>query len=131
MTDQPSETVPPAPDDSWQWKIVEIFGHRRHAGRVREEEQFGQRMCRIDVPVKGDPAANGWNSYFYGGAAIFGVHPSTEEDVMKLNKPYEPPSRARLASPDDFYEHDGDEDPDEELERAMDGTDDSGRPLAP
>lgn len=89
------------PDDGWRWEIVEIFGHRRHAGRVRSEERFGIQMCRIDVPVKGDPATHGWESYFYGGAAIFGVHPSSEADVMRLNKPYEPPARARLMAPSD------------------------------
>ena len=30
--------------DGWEWAVVEIFGHRRHAGRTREEERFGAKM---------------------------------------------------------------------------------------
>ena len=39
----------------WEWMLVEIMGHRTHWGRSREEERFGAKMLRIDVPVKGDP----------------------------------------------------------------------------
>lgn len=97
--------------DGWEWAIVEIFGHRSHAGRAREEERFGSKMLRIDVPLKGDPAANGWESHFYGGGSIFSYTPTDEASVMRANKPYEAPSRFRLPAPDDELDE---EDHDEE-----------------
>lgn len=60
-----------AEDDGWQWAIVEIFGHRKHAGRTREEERFGAKMLRIDVPIDGDPA-KGWTTIYYGGSSDCG-----------------------------------------------------------
>ena len=32
------------------WAIVELMGHRRLAGYVRQAEQFGAAMLRLDVP---------------------------------------------------------------------------------
>lgn len=88
----------PAP---WEWAIVEIFGHRKHAGRTREEERFGAKMLRVDVPIKGDPDANGWESHYYGGSSLFSYTPTDEASVMRLNKPYEPASAYRLPAPVD------------------------------
>src|SRR5437879_3220021 len=75
----------------FEWCIVEIFGHRRHAGRGREEERFGSKMLRIDVPTKGD-AAGPWETMFYGGSSIFSFTLTDEQTVMRMNKPYEPPA---------------------------------------
>lgn len=68
----------------WEWAVVEIFGHRSHAGRAREEEKFGAKMLRIDVPLKGDPDANGWETHFYGGSSIFSYTLTDEASVMKI-----------------------------------------------
>jgi hypothetical protein len=91
----------PPETNGWEWAIVEIFGHRRHAGRAREEERFGAKMLRIDVPLKGDPAANGWETHWYGGSSIFSYTLTDEDSVLRANKPYEPPSRYRLPAPED------------------------------
>lgn len=87
-------------DAGWEWGIVDIFGHRKHAGRVREEERFGAKMLRIDVPVKGDHAANGWETHWYGGSSIFSYTMTDEETVVRANKPYDRPSVFRLAAPE-------------------------------
>ncbi|WP_206513299.1 hypothetical protein [Pelagibacterium montanilacus] len=84
--------------EDFEWAVVEIFGHRRHAGRAREEERFGSKMLRIDVPIEGDPA-KGWTSHFYGGASIFSFTPSDKATVMRINRPYAPPARYRLTEP--------------------------------
>lgn len=88
--------------DGWEWAVVEIFGHRRHAGRTREEERFGAKMLRIDVPVKGDPEANGWTTHYYGGSAIFSFALTDEATALRFNKPYEPPSRYSLLTPENY-----------------------------
>lgn len=86
--------------EGWEWAIVEVFGHRRHAGRTREEERFGAKMLRIDIPVDGDPA-KGWITHFYGGSSIFSFGLADRASVMRANKPYESASRYALQSPDD------------------------------
>ena len=80
----------PAPeDDGWEWAVVEIMGHRRHAGRTREVERFGAKMVRVDVPTKGDPTVHGWTTHFYPGSALFSFTPSDEATCLRMNKPYE------------------------------------------
>lgn len=91
-------SAPQPETDGWEWAIVEIFGHRRHVGRIREEERFGAKMMRVDVPVKGDPAVNGWETHWYGGSSIFSLMLTDEATALRANKPYEPPSRFLLSS---------------------------------
>lgn len=93
-------------DDGWEWAVVEVMGHRRHAGRTREVERYGIKMIRVDVPTKGDPEANGWTTHFYTGTSLFSVTPCTQEAALKANKPYEPPARLALParSPDEADE---------------------------
>ena len=91
--------------EAYEWAIVEVFGHRRHAGRVREEERFGAKMLRIDVPNRGSPDEHGWSTHFYGGAAIFSFSLTDEATALRINKPYDAPSRTLLpasGAEDDF-----------------------------
>ena len=83
-------TTRPDEVDGWEWALVEIFGHRRHIGRAREEERFGAKMLRIDVPLKGDPDANGWETHWYSGGSIFSYTLTDEASAMRGNKPWEP-----------------------------------------
>lgn len=96
-------------EPEFEWAIVEIMGHRKHAGRVREEERFGAKMLRIDVPtiaiVGVDLAADagggsftstavtGWTTHWYGGSSIFSFTLTDEESVMRINRPYYSPKR--------------------------------------
>jgi hypothetical protein len=99
-----------AEPDGWEWMLVEIMGHRTHWGRARQEERFGAKMLRIDVPVKGDAAVNGWSTHYYGGASIFSFTLTDEATVMKRNKPWDAPSRLTFSPIDD--------EPDEEQDSA-------------
>ena len=102
-----SETETEAKKDyGWEWMIVEIMGHRKHAGRVREEERFGAKMLRIDVPLKGDPATHGWETHYYGSSSIFSLTLTDEDSATRANVPWDAPSRLRLAAPD---QHDDDD----------------------
>lgn len=107
-----------------EWCIVEIFGHRRHAGRGREEERFGSKMLRIDVPTvtvfervdpdapatKLDPPKVEWVTHYYGGASIFSFTLTDEATVMGMNRPYHAPSRLSLPAPQDDDEFSFEED---------------------
>lgn len=57
-----------------EWAVVELFGHKRLGGRVRQVELFGGAFLRIDVP----DAADGASTHLYGAAAVYGVHPTSE-----------------------------------------------------
>lgn len=82
-----TETAAPA-----EWAIVEIFGHRRHPGAIREEERFGAKMLRLDVPTPVEGADPTWKTHWYGGASIFSITPTDEANVMRINTPYRAPS---------------------------------------
>lgn len=72
MIDTPSPTTDP---QDLGWCIVEIMGHRKLAGRVREQTVAGVALLRVDIYDDGDaPIA----TQMYGGAAIFCVTPTTE-----------------------------------------------------
>lgn len=99
-----AEMPEPPPDDIWA--CVEIFGHRKHYGRVTEVERFGTKMLRVDVPT-GTPAplleTETFDTFMYGGGAIFSLTPMTEEAARKWAeserpKPYKP--MGRLPAPD-------------------------------
>ena len=109
MTDEEAPAMSAGSENAWEWAIVEVFGHRRHSGRIREEERFGAKMLRIDVPTNGDPLAHGWVTHWYGGASIFSLTLTDEASALRANKPYEPPSRYALTGPegDDDADDDG------------------------
>lgn len=63
-----------------EWAIVELFGHKKMAGRVCEETIGGCSFVRIDVPkTKNAPA---W-SKLLGQGAIYGIT-ITDENTAKL-----------------------------------------------
>jgi len=75
--------------------IVEIYGHRRHAGRVSEVLLAGREMLRIEVPQGGDWSAI--ETFEYGGGAIFSIRRCTRAQAEEANSrprfdsSYEPP----------------------------------------
>lgn len=97
------EQPAPADNEGWEWAIVEIFGHRRHVGKAREEEKFGAKLLRIDVPKLGPgPDEITWSSHFYGGSSLFSYTPTDERTVMKYaQREYTPAIPFRDHSGDD------------------------------
>lgn len=107
-----------APTDIWA--CVEIFGHRKHYGRVREVEKFGAKLLRIDVPIAVSAPLLGeeerFETHLYGGSSIFSFTPMTEEAARKWaasERRYsgDYPTMARLPAP----RYDGDPDYDDDL----------------
>lgn len=73
------------------WAIVELMGHVRMAGRVTEEERFGAKVGRIDVPRDDD----GYTTVFFGGSSIYRLTPTTETIARAVAKSSQPrPVRA-------------------------------------
>ena len=92
--------------EGWESAVVEIFGHRTHAGFIREEERFGAKMIRIDVPTNGDVDHPVWETHWYGGASIFSLTLTDAASVFAANKARLAPARVFLPSPDDFEDED-------------------------
>ena len=60
-----------------EWAVVELLGHRKLAGRVREETLFGTALLRLDVPTGAD-GPDGFVTQFYGGGSIYCITPTDE-----------------------------------------------------
>src|SRR5688572_7422971 len=107
--------------------IIELFGHRRVAGVVREVEAFGGTFLRVDVPKPGatpeavragrQPTDSGeteaWAAtQLYGPQAVYGVTFCTAEVVLAAagSSQHAPVSRWELPAPAGRHEvHDDDD----------------------
>lgn len=64
-----------------EWCIVELFGHNRIAGLVREATVGGCNFIRVDVPNRD---GEGWMySKLYGNGAIYAINITSQEQVRK------------------------------------------------
>jgi hypothetical protein len=110
------------------YAIVELMGRSVIAGYVSEQVIAGAAMLRVDVPET-DQA--GPFTKFFGGSAIFGIAPTTEEiarrAASRLNvravEPWIVPTPAArpvlvdsMSGEDDQDEYDEDDEDDEPLE---------------
>jgi hypothetical protein len=84
----PQPDLQPAPV---QYAILEIFGHRRHGGRIEEASRFGVRGVQIDVPL----AEGGIRRHWYPGASIFGTEECSEREAREEAGIYEDPPTLR------------------------------------
>lgn len=74
MTEQNTEQQLIQVEPQEMWAIVEIMGHSQTAGRISRSADWGG-LIRVDVPAKD----GGYNTEFFGMAAIFHVKPVSEE----------------------------------------------------
>jgi len=84
-------------DEYEGWTILELFGHRRLAGYVREVEVAGGTFLRVDVP--GPEPGTVRVTQFYGAAAIYCMTPTTEEIARGLALRYQPAPAERWELP--------------------------------
>ena len=63
------------------WAIVELMGHVRLAGRVTEEEKFGGKLGRIDIP-SGDE----FITQYFGASSVYRITVVTEEVARHVSK---------------------------------------------
>jgi len=59
------------------WGIVDLFGHKRLAGRITEQTIGGETFIRVDVP-QGD----GFHTRLFGKGAIYGIA-LTDETIAR------------------------------------------------
>jgi hypothetical protein len=96
--------------------ILELMGHRRLGGFVREQEIAGSGFLRIDVPGDGDAIVA---TQFYPPSAVYCLTPTTEEiaravatsnrpsPVHRWELPAATPSVAATDDPDQPFTDDG------------------------
>lgn len=81
------------------WVILELMGHRRLGGYVREQEIAGGAFLRIDVPGPngGEVAA----TQFYAPGAVYCITPTTEAiaRAVAFRSQPEPVQRWELPAP--------------------------------
>lgn len=58
-----------------EWAIVELLGHRRLAGRLREATLAGAGFLRLDIPAT--PGHEPQTQYIAPGS-VYALHPTTE-----------------------------------------------------
>lgn len=110
MSDEKAEAI---------WAVVELMGHVRLAGRVSEEEKFGGKLGRLDIPM---PDGTFVTQYF-GAGSVYRITLVTEQvarDVAKRST-HEPVSAwdypNQLAVRQDYADPDPDPYRDDEEDR--------------
>lgn len=79
------------------WFIVELMGHRRLAGHVREISVGGGAFIRIDVPHE-EASKPDLVTQIYNASAIYCLTPTTEEIARSMNR-WNSDKLTRLALP--------------------------------
>lgn len=72
------------------WAILELMGHRRLAGHVREVTLAGAGFIRLDV-YEGD-ATEAAVTQFYPPSSVYCLTPTTEEAARKAAMPWQAPA---------------------------------------
>lgn len=131
-------------NDESVWAIVELMGHVKLAGRLTEEEKFGTKMGRLDIPAaplhpvaecllcSGTGECNGtpcpmdrcgphYVSQFFGGGSVYRITIVTEAVARHVGKQ----TTSAPVSPSDFPTqlaaasiHDNDRDPEDDGENS-------------
>lgn len=92
--------------------IVELMGHRKLAGYIREVTIAGGAFLRLDIPC--DPPV----TQYYGSSAVYCITPTTEEIAKRAAQASRPTPvhRYELAAPASSTRDDVDDDDVDDLE---------------
>jgi len=64
------------PETFDHWAVVELLGHRRVAGRVREVQLAGAGFLRLDIPAT---TGHGDQTQYIAPGSVYALHPTTQE----------------------------------------------------
>ena len=85
------------------WAIVELMGHKRLAGHVREVQQYGVTMMRLDALVDGGERLE---TNDVGGSAIYRIQHCSEEKARADWSVGRPVRQLTVGPPDSDGERD-------------------------
>lgn len=64
-----------------EWVVVELLGHRRVAGRIRETQIAGAGFLRLDIPATdGHPE----QTQYIAPGSVYALHPVTEDTARAV-----------------------------------------------
>ncbi len=89
----------PEPVDSQpfgEWCVLELMGHRRLAGYVREVQLAGAGFLRLDIPAADDDP--GRTQYIAPGS-VYALHPVSQETARRAAGAWRPPPVQRWELP--------------------------------
>ncbi len=69
-----------------EWCVLELMGHVRLGGKVTEENLFGTKMGRIDIPGADDR----FTTQYFAGSAVYRLTPTTEEIARAVARAAQP-----------------------------------------
>jgi hypothetical protein len=98
--------------------MVELMGKRIRAGRCREVVMFSATLLRVEVPRE---EGSFFDFEYYGGAAIYGIHPCSEAQARKIAGVYRYDAPLRSFSEigqRDMFEIEDHSDDDREIEES-------------
>lgn len=69
------------------WVIIELLGHRKLGGYLKEQAIAGANFLRLDIPTTdGKPAA----TQFYAPSAVYCITPVTEQVAIGYGSSHQP-----------------------------------------
>jgi hypothetical protein len=78
------------------WAVIDILGHQRIAGQVREQTIAGAAMLRCDIPPDGDYPGE---TVFQSPGSIYSIRPCTEQVARIVAKTCRPAQITRWDLP--------------------------------
>lgn len=79
-----------------EWAIVELLGHRKLAGRVREVQIAGAGFLRLDVPSAGEDPGR---TQFIAPGSVYAMHPVDEKTATQAAAAWRPEPVSRWELP--------------------------------
>ncbi len=86
-----------------EWMILELLGHRRIAGHVREVQVAGAGFLRVDIPPTVGHAAQ---TQFVAPGSIYAMHPVTEDVATRFVAKFRTPPVHRFELAPDPWDAD-------------------------
>lgn len=83
--------------DEATWAVLELMGHRRLAGRLKEETIAGASLLRLDIFAGDEQDAA--VTQFYSPSAIYCITPTTEDVCRRMGLRWQPEPVARYELP--------------------------------
>src|ERR1035437_1825880 len=93
------------------WCSLEMMGHVQVFGIVTEEEHFGLKMGRIEIPV----SELEFKTQFFGGSSVYRLSPCTEE-LARRNAGYRRPAISEWSGRRDDSDDDDQDECDDDVD---------------
>lgn len=73
-------------DQVEEWGVLELMGYVKIAGRISEQERFGTKLGRIDIPTND----GSFVTQFFGGGSVYRLTITDEQTARKVAAEMQP-----------------------------------------